>query len=192
MNFNFKKSFFFFLFRLIVSDLVRSIPNRNQVTMLDLTSQSSQNLQSNVIVDLFNEMTNISTLRLTKENLFDLIECSFIRTIFSQRIQSLTIRFGRNSLTFNDFIEIDKVFSKTLHFLYIEIDDYGEFDENLHLFFSILFSSNWKELYQFNLRFARQQTSTFQSNFYELIEKQKQIRKSIEYSIKNQQFSIYF
>lgn len=176
--------------------MLKSLPNLFKVTVIELTSESSVNPPAGLVFDLLNQMKHLSTIRLSNDYFIELIQYPLAKTILSKQIQSLTIRFQRNSLTLDDFIQIEKIFSSNLHFLYIQIEDLGYLNENLDLILLILFSYNWKELYQFNLRFSPQTSNSFdrqfQSNFHELIYKQKQMRKSLEYAIDNQQFSICF
>lgn len=193
---------FFFCFRLIISDLIKSIPDLSKINSLTFTTDSSFYPSTILARRLLDKLPKINRLELTCDYLLCLLKSPLTVKLLSKKIDSLTIEFKTDPPVLPDMIRILKVFSLKLRFLYF----YTRMDFPAKKFYFILpliFGELGKKLYMFRLRLwsrALQQPQVFDEQFKlklkncltAQVEKRKAKSSTMEYRIKDNEFSISF
>ncbi len=187
---------------MIISDLIKSIPDLSKITSLTFTTDSSIYPSTILARRLLDKLPKITRLELTYEYLFCLLKSPLIVKLLSKKISGLIIEFKTDPPVLPDMIRILKIFSLNLRFLYF----YTRMDFPAKKFYFILpliFGELGKKLLIFRLRLwsrTLQQPQVFDEQFKlrltncltAQVEKNKAKSNTMEYRIKNNEFSISF
>ncbi len=187
---------------MIITDLIKSIPDLSKITSLNFTTDSSVYPPTTLARRLLDKMPKVYRLELPYNYLLDLLKSPLIIQLLSKKIKTLYLIFDTDPPLLPDIIRILKIFSKDLNFLYFQIR--MDFPAKIFSFIlPSLFSGICKKLYGFRLRLRpklRQQQQIFDEQFKlklrncltAQLEKSKAKSGTMEYRIKDNELLISF